>query len=151
MIHALWSDIYPLTDIEKKICINPLVTNGLSHPYHLDESTFILGASGVILHFYFIFRWKSCQQTEKPQMGRCILRCHIWGYSVCICPIKRISGLYRLRAYLSRSTLIITGQKCRFVCPIRIKRFRSFKSKEDIHKKERKMGHTMVWLLKPHQ
>ena len=24
------------------LCINPLVTNGLSHPYHLEESTFII-------------------------------------------------------------------------------------------------------------
>ena len=34
---------------------NQLVTNGLSHPYHLDESTFILGAAGVTFHFYFAF------------------------------------------------------------------------------------------------
>ena len=34
---------------------NQLVTNGLSHPYHLDESTFILGASKVTFHFYFAF------------------------------------------------------------------------------------------------
>ena len=33
---------------------NPLVTNGLSHPYHLDESTFFLGAAGVTFHFFFI-------------------------------------------------------------------------------------------------
>ena len=30
-------------------------TNGLSHPYQMDESTFIFTASGVIFHFYFIF------------------------------------------------------------------------------------------------
>ena len=35
-----------------KLC-NQLVTNRLSHPYHLDESTFILGAAGVSFHFYF--------------------------------------------------------------------------------------------------
>ena len=35
---------------------NPLVTNRRSHSYHLDESIFILGASGVIFHIYFIFR-----------------------------------------------------------------------------------------------
>ena len=29
--------------------------NGLSHPYHLDESTFISGAAGVTYHFYFAF------------------------------------------------------------------------------------------------
>ena len=31
------------------------MTNGLSQPYHLDESTFILGAAGVTFHFYFAF------------------------------------------------------------------------------------------------
>ena len=34
---------------------NQLLTNGLSHPYHLDESTFILGAAGMTFHFYFAF------------------------------------------------------------------------------------------------
>ena len=27
-------------------------------------------------------------------MGRRVLRCHIWGYSVCLCRIKRTSGLH---------------------------------------------------------
>ena len=31
------------------------MTNGLSHPYHLDEFTFLLGAAGVTFHFYFAF------------------------------------------------------------------------------------------------
>ena len=31
------------------------MTNELSYPYHLDESTFILGAAGVTFHFYFAF------------------------------------------------------------------------------------------------
>ena len=35
--------------------LNPFVTNGFSNPYHLDESTFVLGALGVIFHLYFIF------------------------------------------------------------------------------------------------
>ena len=34
---------------------NQLVTNGLSHLYHLDESTFILGAAGVTFHFILHF------------------------------------------------------------------------------------------------
>ena len=33
--------------------LNPLLTNGFSHLYHLDESISVLGASGVIFHFYF--------------------------------------------------------------------------------------------------
>ena len=34
---------------------NRFVTNGLSHSYHLDESTFILGASGIILLVLVLF------------------------------------------------------------------------------------------------
>ena len=34
---------------------NQLVTNGLSHPYHLEESIFILRVSGVTFYFYFAF------------------------------------------------------------------------------------------------
>ena len=29
-------------------------------------------------------------------MGRRVLRSSIWGYSVCLCPIKRTPGLYGL-------------------------------------------------------
>ena len=45
-----------ITDDVRFPSINTFVTNGLSHPYHWDESTFILGASGVNRHFYSIFR-----------------------------------------------------------------------------------------------
>ena len=31
------------------------MTNGLSHSYHLDDSTFILDAAGVTFQFYFAF------------------------------------------------------------------------------------------------
>ena len=37
---------------------NPLATNGLSHPYHLDESTFVFRALRVVFHLCFIFRRK---------------------------------------------------------------------------------------------
>ena len=36
--------------------INPYMTNGLSHPYHLDESILIFRGSGRFFHFHFIFR-----------------------------------------------------------------------------------------------
>ena len=42
--------------------INPYVTNGLSHLYHLDESTFILGASGV---FFFSFFDENCANKQN--------------------------------------------------------------------------------------
>ena len=35
-------------------------------------------------------------QTEQPQMGRRVLRHHIWGYSVCLCPTKGTPGLNEL-------------------------------------------------------
>ena len=33
---------------------------------------------------------------KQLQMGRHILRHHIWGYSVCLCPIKGTLGLNEL-------------------------------------------------------
>ena len=38
--------------------INPFLTNGISHPYHLDELIFIFGGIGSIFFFHlnFIFR-----------------------------------------------------------------------------------------------
>ena len=38
--------------------INPLVTNGFSHPYHLDESTFIFRGIRNIFSFLFHFSMK---------------------------------------------------------------------------------------------
>ena len=44
---------YTLFDTMLEILINRFISNGRAHPYHLGVSTVILGASGVILHFYF--------------------------------------------------------------------------------------------------
>ena len=38
--------------------LNPYLTNGFSHCYQLDESTFILGVLGVIFIFYLYFLMK---------------------------------------------------------------------------------------------
>ena len=35
--------------------LNPFMKNGFAHHYHLGESTVILGASGVILNFFYFF------------------------------------------------------------------------------------------------
>ena len=45
--------------------INPYVTNGLSHPYHLDESTFILGASEVFFISFFDDDYVLSKQNSK--------------------------------------------------------------------------------------
>ena len=41
---------------DEEFLFNPYLTNGLSHHYQLDESTFILGVLGVIFISYLIFR-----------------------------------------------------------------------------------------------
>ena len=35
--------------------LNPYFTDGLSHPYHVDESMSFLGTSGVNFRFFFSF------------------------------------------------------------------------------------------------
>ena len=53
-----------------------------------------LGASVVVFDCNLVFRRNFSMQTEYPQMGRRVLRRHIWGYAVCICPTKRTPGFY---------------------------------------------------------
>ena len=85
-----------LMSYRKSTLINPYVTNGLSHPYHLDESVFVFRGSGSIFLFLFHFfdendvskqnspRWDAafCGVTSGailcvyvPQKGRSML---IW-------------------------------------------------------------------------
>ena len=39
-------------------------------------------------------------------MGRRVLGRHIWGYSVCLCPIKGTPGLYELKSIARTAVLI---------------------------------------------
>ena len=61
--------------------INPLVTNGLSHPCHLDEPTFIL--RDIRSSFSFLISF-----FDEIHVNL--------GYSVCLCTIKRTPDLYGL-------------------------------------------------------
>ena len=45
--------LHPCSLGESLLCLNQLVTNGLSHHYHLDESTFII--RGIRSNFSFLF------------------------------------------------------------------------------------------------
>ena len=65
----------------------PNKPNGLSHPYHLDEPTFILGASGVFFPILFHFSMNFMQANKTPPDGT--PRFAIRGYSVCLCPKKK--------------------------------------------------------------
>ena len=70
--------------------VNPLVTNGFSHSYQLDEPTFILGAPGVFFFSFLMhFSMKLKIANRIAPDGRRVLRRHIWCYSVCLYPIKR--------------------------------------------------------------
>ena len=50
--------------------LNPLVTNRLSDPYHLDEYIFILGSSGVFFLFLFHFSMKTRKANKIAPDGR---------------------------------------------------------------------------------
>ena len=50
--------------------INPLVTNGFSHPYHLDESTFILRGFRGHVSFLFHFSMKIMSANRIAPDGK---------------------------------------------------------------------------------
>ena len=78
------------------ILLIPFVTNGFSHPYHLDEFIFTFRDIRNIFSFYFIFDENNVSKQNNPRCDAAFLRRHIWGYSVCLCPIKRTRGLHGL-------------------------------------------------------
>ena len=97
--------------ITKHDVLNPHLTNGLSHPYQLDESTFIFRGIRSIFSFLFHFSMNiisanriASDETPLYVASRRVLRRHIWGYSVCLCPVKRTPDFYGLRANRSRIT-----------------------------------------------
>ena len=63
--------------------LNPLVTIGFSHTYEMDESAFIFRGSGSDFAFLFHFSIKFMEANRIVPDGS-----HIWGYSVCKCPIR---------------------------------------------------------------
>ena len=75
---------------------NQLVTNELSHSYHLDDSTFFRGSRSHFL-FYSIFDKIHLSKQNSPRRGAVLCR-----YSVCLRPIERTSGLYGLMEFLLR-------------------------------------------------
>ena len=82
-----------LNPVQKSI--NQKMTNGLSNPYQMGEPIFIDIKSN--FSFLFHFSMKFMKATEQPQMGRRVSRRHNLGYLVCLCLIKRTSGLYGLK------------------------------------------------------
>ena len=63
---------------------------------NLDESTFNFRGVRSDYHFLFHFSMKLLLANRIAQMGCRVLQRRIWGYTVCLCPIKRMQGLYNL-------------------------------------------------------
>ena len=75
--------------------LKPLVTNGLSHPYHLDESTFIYrGSRGDFSFFISFFDEIPVNKQNSPRCDAAFCGVTSGDYSVCQCSIKRTPGLY---------------------------------------------------------
>ena len=72
--------------------VNPLVTNGHSHCYHLNGSTFI--SRGSRSDFSFLISFFDENRVSKRNSPR--RDAAFWEYSVCPFPMKRTPGLYGL-------------------------------------------------------
>ena len=70
------------------------MTNVLSHPYQMDESTSIFKGSGSDFSFLFHIAMKFMSANRIAPDGTP-------RYSVCLCPIKRMPGLYGLKSTAS--------------------------------------------------
>ena len=70
--------------------MNPYMTNGLSHRYHLDEPTFTFR----VIQFFDEF---SPSKQNSPRWDAAF-----WGYILCLCPTKRTTGLDELKQSTQR-------------------------------------------------
>ena len=73
--------------------LNPIVTNGLSHPYQMDEPIFILRGSGSDFSFLYHFSMKimSANRIAPDVTPR-------FAILFCLRPIKRTPGLHGLKS-----------------------------------------------------
>ena len=82
-----------------RTAFNPFMTNGIAHPYQLEQSISVLRdvMFGGIFHFYSSFDRKLCKQTVESLIRRHILWRLIWVCTVCLCPTKSAQGIYGLK------------------------------------------------------
>ena len=77
------------------ISVNPLVTNGLSHPYQMDESIFIIKGSGCDFSFLFHFSMKFMSENRiAPDGTPRFVVSHLWLFCL---PMSNKKGR---RAYM---------------------------------------------------
>ena len=76
----------------KEYCktVNPSMPNGISCPYHLNESFLVEGLLGDKFQSESIFKSSFCKQTVQNLIRR---RIRLIFFTVCRCPIKRNLGV----------------------------------------------------------
>ena len=83
----------------KSNMINPLVRRIYVPILNIWMSPLsIVGATGLIFSFISFFDEFPVSKQNNPRWD--VLWRHIWGYSVCLCPIKMTAGLYGLNEQL---------------------------------------------------
>ena len=86
--------------LREKTRLNPFVTNGLSHPSHLDESTFILRDTRSNIPFLFHFSMKFMQANGIAPDWTPRFVASYPGLFCLHMSHKKTSGLYGLRPEL---------------------------------------------------
>ena len=84
---------------------NPLMLNGFSHLYRLDEFISNFKVDG--WSFYSNCSRTPCKQTLATLIRRWVLRHLIWVCTICICPIKKDASLIWDKRCLSAYVIII--------------------------------------------
>ena len=104
-----------LNDVIFNININPYLTNGFSHHYHLGESTFILGVLGVIFIFIYAFLGQSIINQFFHLYGRLAVLSHFYMppiLKLCIIRLKHSCSLQHttLKTKVIKSALKLIPQ-----------------------------------------
>ena len=71
-------------------------------------------------------------------MGRRVLRRHIWGYSVCLCPIKGTPGLNEIKV------LPTVNRKCQHMSRLMKKKIKKSNNNKKKKKKKKKKKNYVV-------
>ena len=80
-----------------RTAFNSFMPNGISHRFQMKQPISVLGMLGGIFHFYSNFNRKLCKQTVGTLIRPVRLRRLIWVCTICLCPRKRMLGIYGLK------------------------------------------------------
>ena len=78
-------------------------------PYQLEQFISVLRDVGWNFHFYSNFNRTFCKQIVETLIRPHILWCLIWVFTICLCPKKKMLGLYGLKFYFHFMMQIINS------------------------------------------